>query len=208
MESTAPAAVLYVDPSCPFAWMADRWLTEAETLGAVDFEVRLLSLGVINEGRDVDPEYRTAIETGWMPSRVMAAVAAEHGNEAARRFYEAFAERLQITNGGDPDADRLAMSADALADAGLPAQLIDAATDTDLDDELRRLTRAALDLVGLDVGTPLISMDGVAASGPVLTGVPRGDHALDLLAAVRGACRVRDFVRIERRFEGPLDVGG
>ena len=94
----------------------------------------------------------------------------------------------------------------ALAAAGLSAHLIDAAADERWDDELRAITRDALEPVGLDVGVPLVTIDGVAASGPVLSEIPRGDAAVALLDAVRTIASQRGFVRFERRREGTLHV--
>ncbi len=207
MSASRSKAVLHLDPSCPFSWVTQRWLAEVESLGAVELELSLLGLGPLNEGKDVDPAYRQSISESWKPARVMVAVAQRRGSTEARRFYEAFGRRLHVEHDNSPAADRLALCIDALAEAGLPAELIEAATDTSNDDTLRSLTRAALDLVGLHVGTPVLQLDGVFGAGPILSAVPRGQDAVDLFTAVRAASRVAGFVRFERRMEGPLRTG-
>ena len=71
---------------------------------------------------------------------------------------------------------------------------------------LRSITRDALDPVGLDVGVPVVTVDGVSASGPVLSEIPRGDAAVALLDAVRTLAAQRGFVRFERQRVGELQT--
>lgn len=200
-------AILYVDPSCPFAWIAERWLAEVAGLREdVTVEVRLLSLAVVNEHRELDEWYRGFNDAAWAPARVMLAVADGHGAEAGRRFYECFGQRFHVELGTADGADRVAVCADALAAAGSPAGLIDAAGDTSWDERLRTITGEALQPVGLDVGVPVLYLDGVAASGPVLSSIPRGRDAVDLFDALRTMTRLPGFVRFERARRGSLLV--
>jgi predicted DsbA family dithiol-disulfide isomerase len=200
------AAVVYVDPSCPFAWITSRWLAEVEAQSGIELQIRLLSLSVVNEHRELDEWYRGFNDHAWGPARAMAAVATAHGTDAARRFYEAFGKRFHVELDTGDDVDRDAVAAEALADVGLTAVCIDAATDQRWDDELRSLTRAALVAVGLDVGVPITVIDGVATSGPVLSEIPRGDAAVALFDATRTLARQPGFVRLERQRVGALHV--
>ena len=207
MEDINPdATVVYVDPTCPFAWITSRWLAEVEAQSGIELQIRLLSLSVVNEHRELDEWYRGFNDHAWAPARVMAAVAAAHGTDAARRFYEAFGQRFHVELDTGDDVNRDAVAAEALADVGLPAGCIDAATDQRWDDELRSLTRAALVAVGLDVGVPITVIDGVATSGPVLSEIPRGDAAVALYDAMRTLAHHPGFVRFERQRIGALHV--
>ena len=207
MEATsAPTVIVHVDPSCPFAWITSRWLVEVERQQPIDVHIRLLSLSVVNEHRQLDDWYRGFNDAAWAPARVMAAVVDAHGELAGRRFYEAFGTRFHVTLGTADEVDRVAVAADALADADLPADLVEAAATECWDDALRTITRRALEPVGLDVGVPVVTVDGVSASGPVLSEIPRGRAAVDLLDAVRTLAAQRGFVRFERQRVGDLQT--
>jgi hypothetical protein len=136
----------------------------------------------------------------------MAAVELNDGKAAGRRFYEAYGHHFHVELHTADDADRITMSTVALERAGLAASLIDAASDERLDERLRTWTREALDPVGLDVGVPVVVIDGVAASGPVLSQIPRGHDAEQLFDAIGTITRQPAFVRFERQRLGPLDV--
>ena len=71
---------------------------------------------------------------------------------------------------------------DALADAGLPRDLADAAGTTEFDAAVRASHAEGIALVGDHVGTPIIATDDdtgrrVAFFGPVISCIPRGEAA-------------------------------
>lgn len=202
----SPQVEVFVDPSCPFAWITEQWLAEVERVLPIGLRVRLLSLSVVNEGREIDAWYRTFNDAAWAPARVMAAVERDHGPSAARCFYEAFGRCFHVESGTEDDVDRVAVVVTALERAGLPAALALAATDSQLDEVLRDRTQAALSRVGLDVGVPVTVIDGVASSGPVLGRIPRGDDAVHLFDALVAIAQQPAFVRLERSRTGSLDV--
>lgn len=197
-------ATIFVDPSCPFAWITYRWLTEVEQHGVIDLSVRLLSLSVVNEHRDIDAWYRGFNDKAWGPARVMYAVAEHHGEGAARRFYEAFGHRFHVELETGDDADRTDIAAEALTRASLPAALIGAAGDTDHDDVLRDLTGRALERVGLDVGVPVVVVGENACAGPVFSQIPTGDDAVAVFRALSTLAAQPGFMRIERQRVGAL----
>lgn len=205
-DNHKPTVTLFVDPSCPYAWITSRWLAEVERQRDINLQVRLLSLSVVNEHRQLDTWYRSFNDAAWAPARVMAAVSAGQGVDAGRRFYEAFGSRFHVDLGTADHADRVAVCRHALTDAELPTEFFDAAHNATWDEQLRTITRHTLDQVGLDVGVPVLLLDGVASSGPVLASIPRDGDATDLFDAVQTLTRLSGFVRYERQQQGPLLV--
>lgn len=166
-------AELWFDPSCPYTWVTSRWLLEVATVRPVTIRWRVMSLSVLNEGRDDDPEGDPEGYL-WGPVRIFAAVGQRYGQEALGRLYTAYGQRVVAT--GDWTATPA-----ALADAGLPPELAEVAGSTAYDDLVRGSHEEGIGLVGRHAGTPVIAttVDGrrIAFFGPVLSRVPRGERA-------------------------------
>lgn len=196
-----PSAELWFDPVCPWAWMTSRWLLEVAELRPVDVTWSVMSLAVLNEGRDLPADYRRSIDDAWGPVRVLTAAREAHGPQVLEPLYTAIGTRLHP--GGR--TDRMAVVAEALAEVGLPAELVEAATTDAHDAALRASHQRAIDLVGDDVGTPVLAIDGAAFFGPVMTPAPRGEDAARLWDAFVLATGVPGFYELKRsRRQGPV----
>lgn len=170
------AADFWFDPSCPYTWITSRWMLEVEKVRPVEVRWHVMSLSVLNEGRDDDPE---GDPDGylWMPVRICAAVERRHGQEALGRAYTAIGNRLH--DHAQQDWNDIPA---ALADAGLAPELAGAAESTAYDDAVRASHAEGVGLLGGDVGTPVIAVEGEAGRrlaffGPVISRVPRGEQA-------------------------------
>jgi 2-hydroxychromene-2-carboxylate isomerase len=191
----APSVVdFYFDPGCPFAWVASRWIIEVERLRAMDLTFRVMSLSVLNEGRDLSPNYQTAMDAAWGPVRVCIATELEYGSAAVRRLYDAMGHVRHVE--GRP-LDRAAVTA-ALEHAQLPVALADAMETDEFDAELRRSHHQGMDPVGMEVGTPTIHVDGVAFFGPVLSRVPGADEAIRIWDGARQLAAYPYFFELKR----------
>ena len=164
---------MWFDPLCPWAWMTSRWLMEVEQVRDIEVTWSQMSLSVLNEGRDLPGEYREMMDRGWAPVRVIAAARKAHGDEVTKPLYDAIGTRLHL--GGERDF--VAATAAALAEVGLPAELIGAADTDEHDAFLRESHERAIALVGDDVGTPVISVEDTAFFGPVVSPAPKGEAA-------------------------------
>jgi hypothetical protein len=139
-------ADFWFDPLCPFCWITSRWILEAEKVRDIEVHFHVMSLAVLNEGKDIPEEYRRGLEQAWGPVRVAIAAAQREGDQILAPLYTAMGTRIH--NQGNKDF--AVVIAESLAELGL---------------------------VGDDVGTPTIHVNGVAFFGPVITRIPRGEEA-------------------------------
>ncbi|SDY33170.1 hypothetical protein SAMN05661080_03115 [Modestobacter sp. DSM 44400] len=202
----------YFDPVCPFAWLTSRWVHRvmAQRDYAVDW--RFISLRLINAHVDYDaqfpPEYEAGHTSGLRLLRVAARTRAEHGREAVGTLYTALGQRIfdapvetEQTPGARERRGTPEFVSPALAEAGLPADLVDALDDASLDQVVQAETDEALSLTGKDVGTPIIHFQpptGVAFFGPVISRLPAEEDAVRLWDHVVGLAGFPGFAELKR----------
>jgi len=171
--STRDTAEFWFDPLCPWAWMTSRWGMEVEQVRPLDITWSVMSLSVLNDGRDLPEDYRAMMDNGWGPVRVVVAARKAHGDHVVKPLYDAMGTRIHLE--GEKDLD--AVIEGALAEVGLEPELARFAGSDEHDDELRASHQRAMDLVGDDVGTPVIAVNGEAFFGPVVSPAPKGEAA-------------------------------
>jgi 2-hydroxychromene-2-carboxylate isomerase len=196
-------ADFWFDPKCPFAWITSRWMLEVEKVRDVHTSWHVMSLAVLNEDRDVDQGYRDFLSTAWAPVRVLVAAEQAHGNDVLLPLYTALGARLHVEK---RQADR-ALLEEVLAEVGLPTALAGAAETEEHDDAVRKSHAGAMDLVGEDVGTPTIGVDGHGFFGPVLTKAPRGEAAGRIWDAAVTLSADAHFYELKRTRNRDLDFG-
>ena len=195
-ESNAAITVdFWFDPLCPWAWITSRWLHEVAAVRPVTPRWRVMSLAVLNEGRaDLSDDYREFLRGAWAPVRVCIAAARANGPEVLGPLYTAIGNRVHVMQ-QTASAETLRA---ALVDAGLDPDLAAAGESGEFDEELRASHEEAMKLVGTEVGTPVVGVDGKAFFGPVVTPIPRAEEAGRLFDAVRMLTDVDGFYELKR----------
>ncbi len=141
-----------------------------------------------------------------MESVRAAADTPEAGNREFFRLYWEFASHFH--HDGQYEFDPIAV----LTTLGIDTAHGEAANDPAWDDEVATRMNAGLELVGNDVGTPIIAVDRsdgqqVGYFGPVITKIPTGDKATDLWDALMTMMEADGFFELKKTRQDMPDPG-
>jgi hypothetical protein len=158
-----------------------------------------------------DSEYYAPVAATHGMLRVMEAARVEHGDDAAFSVYWHLATRIhhdRLLDGGPGSVDL----ASELTTIGLPPDLARASDDPSWDDEIGTRMNRGLDLVGTDVGTPIIAFDDANGErcgifGPVVTAVPDVPTSLAMWDAVVTLAGTDGFWELKRTRTRRPDFG-
>lgn len=185
----------WFDPSCPWAWMASRWLLDVARQRSLDVRWHLMSLTVLNEGRtDLPERWHRDLAVRMEPVRVCAAAEQTYGPQVLGGLYTELGTRFHLEQAPKEHATYAA----ALGAAGLDPALADAARTDAYDDAVRASHHDGIGRVGSDVGTPVIAVGDVAFFGPVVSPAPRGEAATRLWDGVLAVAATDGFFELKR----------
>lgn len=159
-----------------------------------------MSLAILNEGREVPEYYIDLMVHAKRLVRLVIGVQERLGVQWVKPLYDALGVRLHPQG----RTDYTEIMRESLESLGLDAELITLADSDEYDEALLVSHRSGITLVGEDVGTPIIAVDGVAFFGPVISPAPTGQAALDLWDGVVAVAAYPGFFEIKRtRTVGP-----
>lgn len=196
----------WFDPICPWAWIASRWVLEVAPQRDLDLHWHVMSLSALNEGRDLEPAYMDRMNKAWGPVRTLIATQQKYGDDVLLPLYTALGTQFHHHKA---PINRETVET-ALAAANLPTDLADAMDDSAYDEAVKASHADGIGRVGMDVGTPVISVNGVAFFGPVVTPMPRGEAAAKLWDGVLLVAGTDGFYELKRtrdRSPDPASAG-
>ena len=202
----------WVDPACPWCWMTARWAVDVVTpVRDLTISWEPISLLFKNEP-DEGSEYYAANQFTHRLLRVMQAVSEGEGSDAARLLYWQYGAVLHHDRvAGTVDAAKV-LSAGAgpfLEAAGLPSKYAEVYDDESWDETIRTRMQVGLDLVGGDVGTPIIAFDTPVGPkgvfGPIMSRMPSSADGVELWDAMVKLATHDGFWELKRtRTEDPV----
>jgi DSBA-like thioredoxin domain len=198
---TSTAVQFYFDPACPWTWITSRWVVEVAQQRDLQITWQLFSLRYHNTTNPGYDWIRDALDDQHPAMRILAATKQHHGNAAVGKLYTALGTWIH-----HDDDEHLKKLPEAIAAAGLPADIIEEGSDEKWDAIIEESTHSAYGIVGKEVGIPIVVIDGVDTTyfGPVLSPAPTGEEALRLWDAYVVLGGIRGVYEIKRTREvGP-----
>ncbi|MHA7648610.1 mycothiol-dependent nitroreductase Rv2466c family protein [Mycobacterium sp. ML4] len=194
VDGTSPAVTIWFDPVCPFSWNTARWLVAVAEKRGITVDWRLMSLALLNEGREMPPKQQSRMADSQRVGRLMAAIRDQHGNTGLATAYFAFAERY--LDQSEPLGDELATQVlGAVKSWDVTADVL---ADTSWDGPVRRSHQAGQDALGETGGSPIVRINDHTFFGPVLTAPPDPEAVETLFDAVAALGAVPQFSQLQR----------
>lgn len=198
---TKTSAEFWFDPVCPWAWMTSRWILEVEKVRDISVQWNLFSLAHLNRDKELPEDYKSRLVRSWQCTRVIAAAQKEKGSSITLPLYTAISSRIHLKK----MEVGVSLFEEALVEVGLDPALAQAMNDESLNNAIIESHERGIVLVGNDVGTPIIAVEGTAFFGPVISPAPKGEAAGKLWDGVVGVASYPGFFEIKRsRTVGPI----
>lgn len=198
----------YFDPVCPFCWITSRWLLMVSNDRDIDIQWRPFSLAIKNQvlGKTELSDH----DRGYIDSHRFLRVAlkaARENDTDLLTLYTASGMQKHILG------DRLDDEAVAriLEDNNLPAELMESLNDEAEDKQIQAAMDEVLEIVGDDVGVPIIvfeNEDGTKSGyfGPVLDSLPSKAEALKIWDGLSQLATIKSFYELKRSRDHDPDV--
>jgi 2-hydroxychromene-2-carboxylate isomerase len=203
---------VFVDPSCPWAWITSRWIKEVAPRRDLAVTWRSYCLEIRDDygvAPTVPEQFREVAIVGHNLShrmlRIFEAARARSGEETVDALYTEWGRRFFVD-----DAPRdSTLLAECLATCGLDPDLIEAADDEKWDTPIVAAMEVAYAFGGPKTQTPTIVVGDNPRhgfKGPVMSPAPTGEAAVQLWDAIQVISRQPGFFEITRPRANPPRV--
>jgi hypothetical protein len=195
---------VFVDPSCPWAWITSRWMAEVAPQRDLNVIWRSYCLE-IRDDYDVAPTVPTESRESAIAAhaishrmlRIFEAARARAGESAVDALYTEWGRRF-FGAGSRRDSSLLG---ECLAACDLDADLVDAADDPKWDTPIVEAMEVAYAFGGPKTQTPTIVVGADPRhgfKGPVMAPAPTGPAAVELWDAIQVIAEQPGFFEITR----------
>lgn len=194
-------AEFWFDPVCPWAFITSRWILEVAKVRDIEVTWNIFSLPHLNKDREMPEKYKAIFANSWSCARVIKSVEKDFGKEKTLPLYTAISTRIHVLK----EAVSKDLLSDSLKEVGLDSKYLAEMENSDWDKQIIESHERGVKLVGDDVGTPIIAINGIGFFGPVISPAPKGEEAGKLWDGVVLSASYPGFFEIKRsRTVGPI----
>ena len=194
-------AEFWFDPVCPWAFITSRWILEVAKVRDIEITWNIFSLPHLNKDREMPEKYKAIFANSWACARIIKSVEKDFGKEKTLPLYSAISTRIHVLK----EAVSKDLLSDSLKKVGLDTKYLVEMNNSDWDKEIIQSHERGIELVGDDVGTPIIAINGIGFFGPVISPAPKGEEAGKLWDGVVLSASYPGFFEIKRsRTVGPI----
>jgi hypothetical protein len=194
-------AEFWFDPMCPWAFITSRWILEVTKVREIEITWNIFSLPHLNKDREMPEKYKAIFANSWSCARIIKSVEKDFGKEKTLPLYTAISTRIHVLK----EAVSKDLLSDSLKEVGLDSKYLAEMENSDWDKQIIESHERGIKLVGDDVGTPIIAINGIGFFGPVISPAPKGEEAGKLWDGVVLSASYPGFFEIKRsRTVGPI----
>ena len=199
-----PAVEVFVDPSCPWAWITSLWVKEVAPQRGLVVVWRSYCLEIRDDygvAPTVPERLRDAALAGHALShrmlRIFEAARARVGDQAVDVLFTEWGRRFFVDGAARDDS----LLSECVAACGLDPDLLGAANDDKWDAPIIEAMEIAYAFGGPKTQTPTIVVEAdppYGFKGPVMAPAPTGEAALRLWDAIQVVAQEPGFFEITR----------
>ncbi|MEY3636376.1 MAG: hypothetical protein RL147_805 [Actinomycetota bacterium] len=194
-------AEFWFDPMCPWAFITSRWILEVEKVRDIEVSWNIFSLPHLNKDREMPEKYKAIFANSWACARVIKSVEKDFRKVKTLPLYSAISTRIHVLK----ETVSKDLLSNSLNEVGLDLKYLAEMENSEWDSQIIESHERGIKLVGDDVGTPIIAVNGVGFFGPVISPAPKGEEAGKLWDGITIAAAYPGFFELKRsRTVGPI----